>query len=180
MKQTLCLAAIAGLAFAASASAATSSVGWTTQDMKTAVRGLGYPKPHPKKLACKTLGIDAFRCVATYRHHRHTRFTVTGKGAWLCATKTAASCGWLRRGFVTTRQIDQRYGGTLAGAAQFAAKAYMSIKYGINYLTTAPGGGQTGPTTWTFSYYTSNTSTVLVTIAAKQAKGGYVITGSAS
>jgi hypothetical protein len=177
MKRTIVIG-VAALVFAATASAATPTGGWTKPDMKTAIRGLGYPKPHPKKLGCRAAGSTAFRCVATYRRHRHRRFVIGGTGVWLCAGKTLDGCGWLRHGFVTNTQLEQHYAGHLATAALFAARGYMAIKYGITYTTSAPGGGQTGPMTWTYSYYTSDTTTVLITITLKQARGGYVVSAA--
>lgn len=178
MKHSLLFGVAAALMFAAPAIAST---GWTANDAKTAIRGLGYPKPHPRNLACKGAGTDTFHCVATYRHHRRNRFVIESvSGPWLCAGKTLGGCKALRHGFVTGRQIAQRYNGYLATFAEFAARDYMGLHYGIDAPNTAPGGGQTGPTTWTFRYYTTDTTTVLVTISAKRAKGGYVISGSAS
>jgi hypothetical protein len=158
MKRTIVIG-VAALVFAATASAATPTGGWTKPDMKTAIRGLGYPKPHPKKLGCKAAGSTAFRCVATYRHHRHRRFVIGGTGVWLCTGKTLDGCNWLHHGFVTSTQLEQHYAGHLATAALFAARGYMAIKYGITYTVVAPGGGQTGP---------------------KQTRGGYVVSATAS
>lgn len=181
MKRTTVVAALILLLCSATVAAAASPTGgWTKKDMLTAIRGLGYPKPHPKKLGCKAAGPTAFKCVATYRHHQHRRFVIGGTGVWLCSGKTLAGCGWLRHGFVTNSQLASKYSSELSAAGEFAARAYMAVKYGVDYTVVGPGGGQTGPMSWAYVYYTSDTTTITITITFKQAKGGYVVAATTS
>jgi len=178
VKVTLLVAATC-LVFAASASAG-ASVPWTLKDMKTAVRGIGYPRAHAKKLSCRGQGsattagtFTSFRCVATYAHHRRRVFYIAGdgEGGWLCAGKTATACGLLRHGFVTTSQVaaDQSMG----AAADLAARGYMQNHYGsyqaLHFCQAA------GSSTWSCPF-----AQATVTITFKAATGGYVTTGSSS
>jgi hypothetical protein len=88
------------------ASAAGPVVSWTVKDMKAAVRALGYPKPHPTKLACRGHKgqFTSFRCVATYRHRapRLLRAVASRWAAGCAPAETLTGCKLLRRGFVPT------------------------------------------------------------------------------
>lgn len=179
MKLGICGVSAVVVFWSGAALAATPSVAWSKKDIQTAMRGLGYPKPHPKKLTCKTASGEAFRCVATYRHNRHRRFVTGGValGGWLCAGKSVSSCNTLRHGFVATDQLGST--GELEGAAEFAARGYMDVRYGIAFPNRA--GPCTGSgASWTCSYYLSDTETVAVTVALKKVKGGYVTSASTS
>lgn len=174
------LVATCSLALAASASASGPTVAWTRTDMTTALRAIGYPKPHPKKLACKGIGpADAtgahtsYRCVATYKHHRHARFYAGGaaEGGWLCAAKTLAGCKFLRKGFVTTGALTAD--GSMGAAADLAARGYMQAHYGT--YTVTHFCEQTSSSTFSCPF-----STATVTITFKQAKGGYITTAAQS
>lgn len=179
VKLTLVLLA-ASLFFAATATAAGPSVGWSKKDITTAMRGLGYPRPHPKKLTCSSItGSEAYKCVATYAHHRRRRFVTGGvaQGGWLCAGKTLAACNTLRHGFVATDQLSGSTADAVHGAAVIASRGYMKIRYQMpspNQSAPCTGSGAT----WTCSYYVTDTSTVAVTITLKTAKGGYVTAAS--
>lgn len=176
--------------FAASSAAASStpSVAWSKKDMTTAVRGLGYPKPHSKRLVCKGLGASAggrhtaYRCVATYTHRRHRRFVIGGEamGGWLCGGKKLASCAPLKHGFVTNTQLSQDDLGELSAAAGFASRGYLQMKYRVS--TTYPKGScsQAGASAWSCPYNWTNDSTMTVTVSFKHAKGGYAISATAS
>lgn len=180
----LALALLAALFLTTSAVAATTpTVAWSKKDIQAAAKALGYPKPHPRKLSCKGQGDGSggryvsFRCTATYRHHRHTRFVIGGAalGGWLCAGKKLAACKPLRRGFVATDQLGSA--GPLQGAAELATRGYMNVHYGVtipNRSGPCTGAGRT----WTCGYYITDTQTVDVTATLKRAKGGYLIAAS--
>lgn len=164
--------ACTALMLAASTSAAGPNVPWSTKDMKTAIRAIAYPKPHPKKLACKGSGATtsgefaSFRCVATYRHHRHHRFSIEGQGegGWLCAGKTLATCQLLRRGFLTSQAVNIQ---GMGPSVDLAARGYMANKYGAYQ---AKGFcKQTTSSTWTCQFVEAT-----VTLTVKAARGGYV------
>lgn len=177
--------ACAALVFAASAEASTPTVAWTKKDMTTAIRGLGYPKPHPRKLTCKGLGVPdtvnrypEFRCVATYRHHRHRRFYTAGRaqGGWLCAGKTVAGCRLLRRGFVTSLEIARL--GSQAATAGESAKGYLinhdQFPYQVVHFCTLSDAS-------TYSCpFSVNDVPVTVTMTFRKASGGYVTSASAT
>ena len=176
MKTTLTLLA-ATLMFAASASAAAGpSVAWSKKDVTTAIRAIGYPKPHPVKLACAGIGTgsdayyDWFRCKATYRPHHVRRFVVggEGEGGWLCAGKTPVTCTLLRHGFVTS----------LAAAPDRAARGYLQdtgrFPYQVVHFCQ-----QTTSTTYSCPF-TVDAASVKVTVSFKQVKGGYVTTAAVS
>lgn len=185
MKTTLCLAA-AALVFAATASAGTPSVAWSTKDMKTAIRALSYPKPHAKKLACKGLGAadtngrhTSFRCVATYKHHRRRVFYTEGSGlgGWICAGTKLATCTVLHHGFASTSMVA--FDGSLQGAAELAARGYVQNRY--DTFDTFPAGEctQAAARSWSCPYKL-DAGTITVTITLKTAKGGYLVSASAA
>jgi hypothetical protein len=140
--------------------------------MKSAVRALGYPKQHMKKLACTGSGVtdsglfSSFRCTATYTRHRHSRFFIQGQGegGWLCAGKTLAGCELLRRGFVTSGTVATQ---GLNASVDLAARGYMSNRYGSyqakGFCT------RTGSLTWSCPFVSAT-----VALTLKKATGGYV------
>ena len=179
--RNVCLTLICAAAVSASTATAAGPA-WTPKDMKTAIHALGYPKPHPKKLSCKGLGaasggrFDSFRCVATYRlHHRRVFYTAgRGEGGWLCAGKTAAACGLLKRGFVTSADVARLQ--SMGAAADLAARGYLMNRgetYTPVHFCQQAGGSWVCP-------FTVNGTPVTVTITFKGAKGGFVLTGSAA
>lgn len=185
MKLSAATAAITiALLSATIASAAGPAVSWSVKDMKTAVRGLGYPKPHAKKLVCRGLGtaaggqFDSFRCVATYTHHKRRVFYTAGRGegGWLCAGKTATACGLLRHGFLTTAAASVYP--SLAGAAGVSAEGWLA-DHGKSPFQVVHFCEATTPTTFSCPF-TVNNVTVTVTIGLKKTTGGYVVSGSAS
>lgn len=180
----LALAFLAALILAASASAATTpTVAWSKKDIQAAARALSYPKPHPKKLSCRGRGDGSggryvsFRCVATYRHHRQTRFLVGGiaVGGWLCAGK--AGCKPLRRGFVTTAAADMA--GSLGAAADLASRGYLASHNQIPYQP-VHFCEQTGASVWACPFTIGDSERVTVTVRLKKAKGGYITSASTS
>lgn len=182
MKRSIVAAGlVAALLFAvSSATAAGPNVPWTAKDMKTAIRAVGYPKPHPVKLACKGLGTQdssgrfaAFRCTATYRHSIRRRFYIQGKGegGWLCAGKTLTTCKVLPRGFVPSSQFT--YG--VQGAAEVASTGYMQNTYGIGAPSRTGPCTQSTSSAWTCGYWSTDTTKVDVTVTVKPAKGGYAV-----
>jgi hypothetical protein len=173
------------LVFTASAAATRPPPGdppWAKSKMLTALRALGYPKPHPLKLTCKDppqgrdVGIASFACTATYKHHVRRRFVAAGQGegGWLCAGKTLAGCKLLRRGFVTTAAAAVYP--SLSGAAQIAAEGYLAdhdqFPYQVVHFCT-----QASASSWSCPFLVNN-APVTVTISLKKAKGGYVVSGS--
>lgn len=174
MKLTAATAALTIALLSASIASAAGTGAWSVKDMKAAVRALGYPKPHPTKLACR--GTTTFRCVATYRHHRRRVFYAQWQsmGGWLCAGAKVSNCKLLRHGFIPTADT----GGSLPGAAQFASRGYMAIHYNDPQPFVASPCPQTGvPSTWTFCYKL-DVGSVSVTITLKRVKTGYVTTAS--
>lgn len=180
VKVTLPLVA-AALVFTASAAASSPSTPWTTKDMKTAIRAIGYPRAHAKTLICHGQGtadtvgrFTSFRCVATYRRRPHRRVFYTagqGEGGWLCAGKTLAGCVLLRHGFVTTSQVKTLP--SLGAAADLAARGYMQNHYGgyqVTHLCEAASSS-----TWSCPF-----SQATVTITFRAVSGGYVTAGAAA
>lgn len=178
LKLSAAILIIAGTAAQAASASGTSSA-WTTKDMTAAVRAVGYPKPHPVKLACKGVGpatgaaYDSFRCTATYRHHIRKRFVIAGRGegGWLCTGTTISACKTLKHGFVTTGQVATLK--SLGAAADLAARGYMTNRFGgyqaVHFCE------QTGETTFSCPFVGET-----VTITMKAAKGGYVETAAAT
>jgi hypothetical protein len=179
VKVTLAVVAAAAV-FASSAAAAGMPVPSTVKDMKTAVRGVAYPKPHPKKLSCKGQGpesgslFSAFRCVSTYKHHQRRVFFIQGQdeGGWLCAGKTLAGCKLLRKGFVTTQEVNRLE--SLGAAADLAARGYLD-NHGLTYQPVH--FCQQAGTVWACPFTVNNTQ-VTVTVSLKKARGGYVISAT--
>ena len=180
MKGSLFAGIVAALTFTTVAGASSTPIAWTKKDMTTAVRALGYPKPHPKKLTCKGLGspdslgrYGAFHCVATYlRRPKHRSFYIEGRGegGWLCAGARLATCKLLGRGFVTTAAISA---GGINAAADVAARGYMTNRYG-SYQPT--GFCQTaGTLKWTCGF-----TTATVALTMKTAKDGYLEAATAT
>lgn len=176
MKLLVIAAAVGTLVFAASASGAASDVSWTLRDMKTAIRGIGYPKPRPKTLTCQKAAVTAFRCSATYKHHQRSRFYIQGTslGGWLCAGKTVAGCKLLKHGFATNGQVS--FYGSTAGVAELAARGVMQTRYGASSVVVVSPCASTGALSWSCSYGIA-AGTVVVTILLKRAPGGYVLIG---
>lgn len=177
MQARLALAALtvaAAALLASTASASAPTVSWSVKDMKTAVRAIGYPKPHPKTLACKGQGTatanlyTSFRCTATYPRHVRKRFVTAGRGegGWLCAGKTMSACGLLRKGFITTATVTAD--GSLNAAADLAARGYL-LNHGVQY-TVIHFCQQTGSSTWSCPFQEAT-----VTVTMKRATGGYVV-----
>jgi hypothetical protein len=184
MKLTAAIAAV--LIFAATAAAGVNPVA-SKKYMTAAIRALGYPKPHPKTLACKGLGqgvdgsYSTFRCTATYRGSRRRFVTQTKQvGGWLCAGKTLAGCKLLKRGFVAMPHTTDS--NVFAGTASMAARGWMGNHYPIplpNPNRQCPEAGGSGMK-WTSCWYVSDTSYAAVTITLKGAKGGYLISATST
>jgi len=178
VKGSLFAAILAALVLAGTAGAATPTTSWARKDIYSAVKAIGYPKPHPKKLGCHGIGVadstgghTAFRCTATYTHHRRRMFVIggIGEGGWLCAAKTLAGCKLLRKGFVTSAEVSAD--GSMGAAADLAARGYMVNHYG-SYQATG-FCKQQGSSTWACGF-----TTATVTLTITRARGGYVIKGS--
>lgn len=173
MRKLLVVAMIALTFLAGSAVAASRSTGWTKRerDMTTAVKALGYPKPHPKTLTCK--GTTAFRCKAVYRHHTVKRFAATwqGEGGWICAGTKVSTCKLLRHGYAT---------GQAAAVAELAAQGWFENKYKIPQPFVSSPCTQTGTLTWQCGWYVTDTSAATVTLVLKAVKGGYLTSASAT
>lgn len=165
-----------GFAFAAPASAQGPVVVWSKKDMTTALRAIGYPRPHARKLTCS--GHTSFRCVALYRHHRRRVFRTQGRGegGWICAGKRVATCKILRHGFVTTANASLG----LEGASEITSTGYLQDRYGVINTYRAGPCSQTDSTAWSCPYHWTGDSTLVVTVAFRHAQGGYVTTASQS
>jgi hypothetical protein len=189
VKGVVCLVALAaaGLLVATAAVAAGPTVPWHPKDMKTAIRALDYPLPHPRSLGCKGQGhnvygrYDSWLCHATYTHRRSRAFVMGGEGAggWLCAGRTLKTCRVLRHGFATTFAVKD-FGG-LEKIAEIASPSYVQIHDGSDSATLVPDAGCTksGTRTWSCQVETS-TSRTTVTISFEKAEGGWITTGSES
>lgn len=178
MKTVVALLAAVALCCAASASASFHATYWSLKDMKTAIRAVGYPHPHPKTLHCSDHHA-MFKCSATYtRKPKKARFVIegVGVGGWLCAGKTFAGCELLRHGFVTTNFVNSF--GDLGKVADTASRSYL-VNHGqspytvTHYCQQAEGS----TSTWTCAF-TVNNEPVTVTMTFTQARGGYVTAGS--
>lgn len=185
MKRLAVLTVVGLLVLAGTAAAAGPIVPWTAKDMKTAVRGLAYPKAGAKKLACRGLGtttqagwFSSFRCVATYRHHRRRVFYTQGQGlgGWICAGPTLATCKVLRHGFVTSGQAAN--GGT-AVWAQLAARGFVENRYSVASTVVTSPCRQSGTNSWTCGYGVA-AGDVTVTVSLKAVTAGYVVTATAT
>lgn len=153
---------------------AAATVTWTKADMVAAVRALGYPKPHARKVTCKAVG-PAFRCNATYRRKRVFYAQGQGPGGWLCAGAKLSACKTLPRGFLAKDAIPA--GLTLDAMVSTSAVGYIQDKYGIASGSTQRSQGCTpaGTNTWTCPFtYPSAT----ITITYKTARGGWIVIGS--
>lgn len=178
--QTFLLVCALALVAVPSGSAATGpSTPWTTKDMTMAVKAVGYPRLHARKVTCHGLGTAdgigrylSFRCVALYARHRRARFYVggLGEGGWLEAGKTPATERLLRKGFVPSATVATQ---GLAATADLAARGYMANRYGT--YQAAGFCKQAGSSSWSCPF-----SMVTVTLTMKAAKGGYVTTASAA
>jgi hypothetical protein len=149
--------------------------------MKTAVRGLGYPKPHAKKLSCRGQGaatspgrFSSFRCIATYAHHRRRVFYVEGQGlgGWICAGARLATCKVLRHGFVTTSQAA--FDGGAAGSASLAARGFVEDRYSVAYTVVTHPCTQSGSSSWTCGYAVA-AGDAEVTVSLKTVTTGFVV-----
>ena len=180
--RVLIIVALIAFASVATAAAVGPTVRWTVKDMKTAIRAIGYPKPHPRRLTCRGLGADegtgrftAFRCVATYRRRRVFYAQGQGEGGWICAGSALATCKVLRKGFVTTATVSTQ---GLAATADVAARGYLvdhdQFPYQVVHFCT-----QVGTTAWSCPFIVNN-APVSVSLSIRQAKGGYVISGDTS
>jgi hypothetical protein len=171
----------------ASSSSAGTPVRWTQKNMLSALRAIGYPKPHPKKLTCKarivpaptnlSVKIQVFFCTATYRHGHRLKAVVAGdgEGGWICAGKTLGFCRVLSHGFVTTSQVGPSH--DLQAAAARAGLGYMDVRHNT------PNAGVVDPcaTTAAMTYscvYSGPQSNITVTLVFKKAKGGYLVSGT--
>lgn len=184
--RTLTIVTVAAAVAASSVLAAGPSVPWTKKDMTTAIRAIGYPKPHPKKLACRGVGaIDSagrfvsFRCIATYSNHRRRVFYTAGQGlpesGWICAGPHPSPCKLLRKGFIPTAEANLQ--ASQAGVAENVAKGYLVnhnlFPYQVTRFCEQSSSGWSCP-------FTVNAQPVTVTVNLKAAKGGYVTTASSS
>jgi hypothetical protein len=159
---------VVALAFTGMAAGATGSL---RQDMQTAVRALNYPKAGALKVSCH--GASTYRCVATYRHHRHRVFYASwhyefGQVGWICAGPSAANCKLLRRTFVTNARAGD-------GTAEMASRGYMAI----HYNDPQPYIGQDCPKkpapVYTFCYAGNNNTSFAVYVTLKKVKTGYIV-----
>jgi hypothetical protein len=142
------------LAATANAGVAAPPMSFSLKDMKAAIRALGYPRPHAKKLTCKGVTLSggvaylSFKCVATYRNHPQRRFVAAGRGegGWICAGKRLSTCKVLSHGFVSTAYASNQ--AELGGAARFAAEGYIqkSTESGIRPPTPAAPRRAPSPT----------------------------------
>lgn len=179
--------AICGILLAASAGIAAASgvnsTRWTPREMQAGARALAYPKAHPKKIACKGLGTAApgnlyssFKCKAVYRHNARRTFTMAAgtEGGWICAGRHVQGCKMLTHGFVGAGQVT-RWGG-LGAAAGYSAAGYVRQHYGgVPPQSSSPCAPIGGATTYSCSY---TTPAATVTIAYKQVRGGWTVTGT--
>lgn len=154
-----------------------ATAGVQSRTMTTAIRAVGYPKPHPKTLTCK--GATAFQCKAVYRHHRVKRFAATwqGQGGWICAGARVSTCKLLRHGFATTAQVTAN---TAQGVAELAAVGYMQNVYDVQIPNRYGPCTQNATISWTCGYYVTDTSVAMVTVSLKNVRGGVLISGSST
>ena len=160
------------VALAGTAAASAGSVQpWTRHNMTAAVRAVGYPKPHPRKLSCRKAGAG-FNCVAVYRRKR--RFYIQGAalGGWLCAGTRPSTCRILRHGFAAGPTSGDPH-----GAADLAAQGYMGWKYNDPVPVVKAPCVTTGQLVWTCQY-AGESAPVTVTVRLKVAKGGWVVTAA--
>jgi hypothetical protein len=185
----LSIVIVLAAAFAASAAASGPPGVWSTRDMTTAIRGLGYPTSHPIKLSCKGLGAAtngryaSFLCKATYRHSIRRRFVAAGHGVggWVCAEKPGAGyCVLLPHGFVVMAHTNAA--NALEARAKLAASGYVENRYGIADASPSGPCVQRAPdgTKWTCPYMSNRGKVMEVTISLKAARGGYITTGTAA
>ena len=104
------------LAGTADAGVGVQLVSYSKTWMKTALRAVGYPRPHIQKLTCTGLGAPvygrywSFRCVARWRHDpgRKVLYAAgSGYGGWICAGSSVAGCHVLRRATVSLNRRGQ-------------------------------------------------------------------------
>lgn len=133
MKRTLLIATITLAATAAIASAAGPNVAWSKDDMKAAIRAIGYPRAHPLTLYCQGFEPSAdryasFRCKETYASYPARVFYIQGQGlgGWLCAGSTLDGCKLLGHGFIAADAVSAQ---GLPGAVSEASKGWMSDHY---------------------------------------------------
>ena len=159
--------------------------------MQTALRAIGYPKPHPKKLTCKgrivpaptnlSVKIQVFICKATYRHGHHSKFMAAGDGVggWICAGRDLRTlyCRVLKQGFVTTRQVGPSK--DLQPSAARAGLGYMDVRgHNTPNAVVVDPCTATATMAYTCVYKSAQGSNITVTISFKTAKGGYLVTGT--
>lgn len=176
MRRIVALTALLLALVSVGIASAVTSLPWTPSAIKALIRSAGYPKPHPKKLACKRTPGGYYKCTATYRRAKKQMFYVVDKGAWLCVGhRKAASCQLLGGvGFIPRSEAaDMPH---LEASIRFASEAYIQIRFHVQYPTTY--GGCTYSATPLNESCTYAKPDVTVTITAKPAKGGYLIHGS--
>jgi hypothetical protein len=187
VRAVLCtlVTALALTGFAAAATSGFQPYHWSLKDMRTAIRAVGYPTPHAKKLVCTESGVpvgsggrySSFRCTATYSQHR-SKFVVAGvgEGGWICGGRTFSGCKLLRHGFVTTGAVDA--GGSMAAMADLASRGYLAVHDQLPYRPVR-SCKKSGSSTWSCAF-TVNKARVTVSLSFKRASGGYVVGGTTS
>lgn len=165
-----------GVTAAAFILTATAGAATPSRDMAQAMKALHYPKAGALKIGCRTIS-GGFRCKATYRHHRVRRFYAkwaTSFPGLICAGRTLAGCKQLRRGFITNAEAARV---SVRGAAQEVSRGYMALHYDAAqpYPNTICAQS-TQPSTWSFCYFVSNTSSVNLAVHMGKVKTGYVTT----
>jgi hypothetical protein len=158
---------ILALVFAGVANAA-SGAGWTARSMARALKGLGYPKPHPKTLSClATVGAthDIFTCTATYGSQRKMFYASGDYGGFVCVGRYPESCTTLKHGFIRSKT-----------GVSAAAKGWMALHDGDPQPPRARGtcAQSSKPLTWSFCYKLKSGGNVDVSVTIKRTVGGYI------
>jgi len=179
--QTFLIACALALIAVASGSAATRpSTPWTPKAMTMAVKAVGYPRPHAKRVTCRGLGVadsagrfSGFRCVAIYRRRptRRVFYMAATLGGWLCAGPRLATCKTLRHGFVATDMAP--YG--VAAEASVSASGYAENKYGVTSTERSASCTPAGTLSWSCPF-TAPAATITVTY--RPVKGGWLVSAS--
>lgn len=154
---------------------------WTPREMRAGVKALAYPKPHPLKVTCRGAGAaagnlyTAFRCKATYRHHRNRTFAIASgfEGGWICAGRHLNGCRVLAKGFLGSSQIT-RWGG-LEAAAGYTATGYIQRHYSSVQPQSGSPCSPIGSTRYQCAY---STPAVTVTVTYKRVTGGWLVTAT--
>jgi hypothetical protein len=114
MKRLITIALLLVVLTALSAGAVDGAVGvrpvsYAPAMMKKALKAIGYPRTHLRKLTCRGVGAPvngrywSFRCAARWSHRGRRAFYAAGSGygGWLCVGSSSSGCKVLRRGYLT-------------------------------------------------------------------------------